>query len=127
MRALKLLAVLCLLPLTTGCLVVAAAVAAGAIVTYSNGEGRKTYAATVEKARTACAEVLEGDLKIKVLNANADAASGKIVARTADDRKIEITLRREGEKSTEVRFRVGFQGDEGLTREFYKKLDVKLE
>ena len=122
MRALKILALLCLPLFSTGCLLVVGAVAAGAIVVYTDGEGKKTYGKPAEEAQKACKAALE-DMKVHILN----ASDVEINGRTADDKKIRVQVRREGEKATTVYFRSGFQGNEALTREFFKNLDKKLE
>ena len=122
MRALKILALLCLPLFSAGCLLVVGAVAAGAIITYSNGEGHKAYGKPAEETLKAAKLTLE-EMKISVLN----ASDVEINGRTAGDKKIRVQVRREGDKSCTVYFRVDFQGDEALTREFFKNLDKKLE
>ena len=122
MRMLKILALLCLPLFSTGCLLVVGAMAAGAIVVYSDGEGKKTYGKSPEEAQKACKATLE-EMKVHILN----ASDVEINGRTADDRKVRAQIRREGEKAATVYFRVGFQGNEGMTREFFKNLDKKLE
>jgi hypothetical protein len=52
---------------------------------------------------------------VKVSEAK-DALSAKIIARTAQDKKIETILEKRGDNLTRVRIRVGLFGDEAISR-----------
>jgi len=48
--------------------------------------------------------------------------SARFVARTATDKKIEVTLNKKSANSTEIRIRVGTFGDEPMSRQLLDKI-----
>ena len=115
------LLVLLLIPAVSGGCIVAGAVAAGAIVGGSAGEAHKLYSNPVEDCRQAAKDVL-AEMKIglqKEIDVQYDA-------RSADDRKVRVQFRKEGEKACTVYFRIGFSGDDKVNQQFFSKMDRKL-
>ena len=61
-----------------------------------------------------------------VLSRDATALDGKVVARTALDTSIEITVKRNDDSSSRISIRVGSFGDPQLSRDLYGKIKAKL-
>ena len=116
------------LPLLNGCLLLVAggAAAAGAgTVIYVNGELKDTKDASLERVRAGTVAGLK-DLKFAIVNDTADALSAKILARTSDDTKIQVTLTKQSPTLTEIRIRVGTFGDEQMSRQILDKIKTHL-
>ena len=100
-----------LVGLQSGCLIVAAGAAGAGTVAYIRGgleaslEGR--YDSVVAAANEAVA-----DLQFARISENKDALTALIVARTADDKKIDITVTKVSANLSRVEIRVGVFGDE---------------
>ena len=122
MRALA-LSTLLLLP---GC---AAAAGAGGAV----GAGTVAYVGTDLEAVleaspqlvVAASEAAFRDLEIRAISADATAIDGRVIGRTALDRKIEIHVEREG-ASSRISIRVDTFGDEALSRQIYERIKAHL-
>ncbi len=102
---------------STGCLV-AGAVAAGAIVSGGAGEVKKTYPAVPADARKAAKDVLQ-EMKIAVQKESDVQFDGT----SADNRKVRVQFRKEGDTSCVVYFKIGGSGDEKVSQQFFSKLD----
>jgi hypothetical protein len=107
-----------------GCLAVAAGAGAGAVA-YVRGELEDTlpndYSKVVESARRAIK-----DLEFAKSGDNKDAFKAVLVARTAQDKKVEITITNTGKKLTNIKIRVGIFGDEQLSRAILDKIKADL-
>ena len=122
-------ALLAALALTTlaalgGC--VAAAVGAGAsVVAYVRGDLETTmpteYAKVVDSARRALK-----DLEFARVSDSKDALKADLVARTALDKKVEVTLTNSGKNLTNIKIRVGVFGDEQLSLAILDKIKAGL-
>jgi len=111
-----------------GCILLVAggAAAAGAgTVFYLDGELKDTESASLDTVNTAAVAGLK-DLQFAVISDTKDAISAKILARTATDTKITITLAKLSPESTEIHIRVGTFGDEALSRQILDKLKTHL-
>ena len=108
--------------LLTGCaaILVGAAVGAGTVV-YVNGQLKAADDVSLDRAWNASLAAMDS-LQFKVTKQQRDALAGNIVARGADDRKVEIWLKKQTDKVTEVRIRVGFFGDETLSRTIHSEI-----
>ena len=111
-----------------GCalLLVGGAAAAGAgAVYYMDGQLKDTEAVSLPTANAATLAALH-DLKFVVISNAQDALTDKIIARTATDTKIEITLTKQSAKITEIRIRVGTFGNEQMSRDILNQIKSHL-
>jgi len=109
---------------TTGCVVVAAGAGAGAVA-YVRGDLDTTVNADYEKVVAAAREAV-GKLEFAKVSDNKDALKAVLVSRTAQDKKVEITLQNTGKKITNVKIRVGVFGDEQLSIAILDKIKSNL-
>ncbi len=112
----------------SGCAVVlvGGAVAAGAgSYAYVNGESKETEAASLERTWNAALATLK-EMQFQITNQAKDAFSGEATARSAEDKKVVVSLKRLSESTTEVRVRIGTFGDEAMSRMIIEKIRAKL-
>lgn len=109
---------------TTGCVVVAAGAGAGAVA-YVRGDLDSTVNADYEKVVVAARKAVE-ELEFAKVSDNKDALKAVLVSRTAQDKKVEITLQHAGKKVTNVKIRVGVFGDEQLSIAILDKIKSHL-
>jgi len=100
-------------------------IAAAGVVAYARGDLDSTvshdYSQVVEAVRRAI-----GELEFAKVSENKDALKAVLVARTALDRKIEITVGNSGKKLTSIKIRVGILGDEALSLAILDKIKAGL-
>ena len=114
-----------LVGLQSGCLIVAAGAAGAGTVAYIRGgheaslEGR--YDSVVAAANEAVA-----DLQFARISENKDALTALIVARTADDKKIDITVTKVSANLSRVEIRVGVFGDEFVSVSIPDRIKANL-
>lgn len=115
-----------MLALFSGCaaLVVGAAAGAGTYA-YVQGELQSTESASLDRTWAATQGAIK-ELQFTVTTQQKDALLGRLIARTAKDKKIEINLKKTGDHLTEVRIRVGTFGDEELSRLILDKIKSRL-
>jgi hypothetical protein len=116
------------LALGSGCalMLVGGAAAAGAgTYAYVAGELRSSEAVPLEKAWSA-AQAAVKDMEYAVTEKQKDAASGKLTARGAGDKKITITVEKESAAVTKIRIRVGTLGDKTLSYQILEKIRSHL-
>ncbi|MBI3417471.1 MAG: DUF3568 family protein [Verrucomicrobia bacterium] len=104
--------------IATGCaaVLIGGGVAAGVgTVAYVRGELKTTESVPLARAWSASLAAVK-DLQFLVLEKQKDGLNGRITARGADDKKIQIALKMLNEKTTEIRIRVGTFGDETQSR-----------
>lgn len=108
----------------SGCIVAAAGAGAGAVA-YVRGELEANlntdYNKVVDSARAAIK-----DLEFAKVSENKDALKAVIVARTAMDKKVEITITNSSKKLTNIKIRVGLFGDEALSMSILDKIKSGL-
>lgn len=108
----------------SGCLAVAAGAGAGAVA-YVRGELEANlntdYNKVVNSARSAI-----NDLEFAKVSENKDALKAILVARTAMDKKVEITITNSGKKLTNIKIRVGVFGDEALSMSILDRIKSGL-
>jgi hypothetical protein len=119
----RLLAVILLgvsLAALSGCIAMAAGAGASAVA-YARGDLETNlnydYSKVVESARNAVKE-----LEFARVSENKDALKAVLVARTAMDKKVEITITNSGKKLTNIKIRVGLFGDEALSMSILDKV-----
>jgi len=108
----------------SGCLAVAAGAGASAVA-YVRGDLETNlhtdYSGVVDAARNAINE-----LEFAKVSENKDALKAVLVARTAMDKKVEITITNSGKKLTNIKIRVGLFGDEALSMSILDKIKSGL-
>jgi hypothetical protein len=113
---------------TSGCLLIAvgAAGAAGAgTVAYVRGELDAAldspYEAVVGSANDALSQ-----LQFAKVSESKDAFTADLLARTADDTKIELHIVRKADRLTDVKIRIGVFGDEAKSRAILDQIKTNL-
>lgn len=110
----------------TGCVaVVAAGAAAGGTAAYIRGELETNLPAAYEDAVRASNKAIT-DLQFAPVNQKKDALKAVLLARTAEDKKVEIRLDRIANDVTRLRIRVGVIGDQGLSLAVFEKIRANL-
>ena len=112
----------------TGCVVVAvgaAGVAGAGAVAYVRGDLQASLPNGYESVVRASSKAIY-QLQFKKVEDNHDALKAVLVARTADDKKVEITVTRESDENTKVVIRVGFFGDQALSMTILEKIKAAL-
>ncbi len=100
--------------------------AAAGTAKYSMGTLKSVEPATIDKVYDATLKALD-ELKLAVLQKNADSMSGKIVARDVADKKITISLTATTDGNTKLTIKVGLLGDEAKSRLIYELIKKKLQ
>lgn len=108
----------------SGCIVAAAGAGAGAVA-YVRGDLAadltSDYSRVVESARSSIKE-----LEFSLISENKDALKAVLVARTGQDKKVEITISNTGKRLTNIKIRVGLFGDESLSMAILDKIKAGL-
>lgn len=99
--------------------------AAAETAAYGLGELRSLEQASLERTWQAAQKAVE-NLDFTITSRLKDPLSAHLIARGANDKKIEINLKKASEDSTEVRIRIGILGDEMLSRQVLEKLKKNL-
>ncbi len=107
-----------------GAVVVGAAAGAGAVA-YVRGELKATEEAPLDAVVKATRAAIQ-DLRFTLTGSEADAVSGQFTAQTANDKRIEINLKRVSDELTQIRIRVDIFGDEDLSRLIHDKIKANL-
>jgi len=130
MKAVKLVAISILLAAVlgalSGCLAVAAAGAAGAGVFYMKGDLDANVDATPPRVVEAANFTMK-DLQYAVATTNSSATDGEVIAHTATDKKVRVTVKQVTEKSSKVTIRVGTWGDETMSVQILEKIKTHLQ
>ncbi len=107
-----------------GCIVAAAGAGAGAVA-YVRGELdanlNNDYNKVVDSTRRSIK-----DLEFALVSENKDALKAVFVARTALDKKVEITVENSGKRLAHIKIRVGLFGDESLSVSILDKIKAGL-
>jgi hypothetical protein len=112
------------LSLTPGCLVVALA-AGVAGVAYVNGDLEAQVDASPQKVVQASVDALK-EMDVRILSSDASGIDGRVLGRTALEKKVDVTVKRETDKSSKLSIRVDTFGDETLSRQILDKIKSKL-
>ena len=111
-------------PALSGCLAVAAGAGAG-VVAYVRGDLETTLANDYNPVVDATRKAIK-DLEFVKVSDNKDAFRAEIIARTALDKKVEISLTNAGKNLTNIKIRVGVFGDEQLSLAILEKIKAGL-
>jgi hypothetical protein len=108
----------------TGVLVAGAAVGVGGIA-YEKGELRSTQNGSLDQTWEATQAAVQ-ELQLPVVDKTKDGLNAQLEARTGNDKKIHIRLKKEGEALTEIRIRIGTFGDEAQSRSILDAIKKRL-
>ena len=108
----------------SGCVVAAVGAGAGAVA-YIRGELEATLDSSLNVAVKATNRAI-GQLEFAKVSEKKDALSANLIARTAQDKKIEIDLIKVGDQVTKVKIRVGVFGDEAVSMAILEKIKAAL-
>jgi hypothetical protein len=109
----------------TGCVAVVAGAAGAGTVAWVRGELEATLDANYEKAAPAANLAIQ-QLQFAKISEKKDALTAILIARTAEDKKVEIKVSKIGDQSARVQIRVGFFGDEALSLTIFDKIKSNL-
>lgn len=112
--------------LQTGCVIVAAGAAGAGTVAYIRGELEGTLPAGLPASLQAARASIE-QLKLIKISDKEDALTGVVVARTADDKRIEIKFSAVGDGITKVQIRVGVMGDKIVSTAILDRIKGNLK
>ncbi|MBI2469826.1 MAG: DUF3568 family protein [Planctomycetes bacterium] len=111
---------------SSGCAALLIGGGAGAgTVAYLKGELKSTEETSIDKTWQAAQETMK-DLEFVITSKEKDVFSAKLIAYRANDKKVEMYLRKASENTTEVKIRVGVFGDESLSLIILKSLKKHL-
>ena len=110
--------------LQPGCVVAAVGAGAGAVA-YIRGELQATLDSSLNATNRATVRAIS-QLEFAKVSENKDALTSTITARTAQDKKVVITLTKVSDTVTKVRIRVGVFGDEAISMAILDKIKAAL-
>ena len=109
----------------SGCAMLGGSSTGAGTVAYVSRELQASLPVDYSKV-VAAARVSIKELEFASVSDNKDALKAVLVARTALDKKVEITITNAGRKSTNVVIQVGFLGDKDLSFAILEKIKSKL-
>jgi hypothetical protein len=109
----------------SGCVAVVAAGAAGAGVAWVRGALETNLETDLDRAYRASQEAVR-ELEFAPISERKSGVDAALVARTALDKRIEVIMKRVGDKSTHVSIRVGLFGDEALSLAILDRIKQNL-
>jgi hypothetical protein len=125
MRRLRLTILLGTLGLTSGCFLVAVGAAGAGTVAYVRGELDATlgspYSPVVDAAGRAVSQ-----LQFTTVSVSRDAFNAEIIARTAQDKKVDVTVSRQADDLTTIKIRIGLFGNEEESRAILDRIKGNL-
>jgi hypothetical protein len=101
-----------------------AAAGVGAVM-YVKGELKTTDEVSLDKAWD-CALVAVQKLELKVTQREKDALTAKMVVQGAEGEKIQIAMKSQSAKRTEIRVRVGMLGDKSLSERILEEIEKQF-
>jgi hypothetical protein len=93
--------------------------------TYSFGSLDCSVSATPEKVVQASEKALK-EKDLHMVSSDSTGVDGKVVAKTALDTTIAITVTRQDEKTSKLTIRVGTFGDQALSNDLLEKIRANL-
>jgi len=126
LRVIGMVAVMAIVVVTqSGCLVAAAAGAAGGTVAYMKGDVEAVVDGGVEQTFNATKAAMD-ELKLPLLATWANAMEAHVEARVGTDNKATVNINGQSEKLSKVSIRVGTFGDQGLSQAILEKIKANL-
>ncbi len=114
----------CTTLLTSGCLAVAAGAGAGTVA-YVRGDLQSTLDGSLSRCTKAADKAIT-QLKFAKVEENRDALTSVIVARTAEDKRVEIKMTATTSHVVNVSIRVGVFGDSRIATAVLEKIKSNL-
>jgi hypothetical protein len=112
--------------LSSGCVAVVAGAAAGAgTVAYLRGELEASLERNLDTVVRSTSSSLE-QLQFVKISEKKDALAAEVIARTARDQKINVSMEKISDTLTRVKIRVGMFGDEAVSRALLDKIKANL-
>jgi len=109
-----------------GCVVAAVGVGAAGTIAYIRGDLESVESENIEKVYEAALQATE-ELELRIISKSKDALSATIVARDAQDKKVQIKLQTTAENTTKLSIRIGTFGSETKSRLIYQKIYDNLK
>jgi hypothetical protein len=104
-----------------GCVALAVGLGAAGTIAYIRGDLESTESKNIEVVYSAALQAVD-QLHLSLISNSQDALSANIIARDAEDKKITIKMKSEGELTTKLSIRVGTLGDETKSQQIYQKI-----
>lgn len=111
--------------LTSGCVAVVAAAGAGAGVLWVRGAIETNVEGDIDQVYRAAQKAV-AELQFAKVSERKSGLDAQIIARTALDKKIDITLEKAAANSTKVSIRVGLVGDQQMSLSILERLKAHL-
>ena len=89
-------------------------------------QGTQTLVAADPVAVTGAAKTVAEDLQLTVVSSVASGLDGKMIARTANNRKLTVDVKSAGESLSRVTVRAGGFGDKTIQRQVLDRIRAKL-
>ena len=121
------LIVLCVVLLATqaGCFLAVAAAGTGAGVAYVRGDTDAVVSALPQEVAAASAAAAK-EMNLTVTSNNSSRLDARVVARTASDTPVVVTVKAEGPEASRVSIRVGRFGDDVMQATMLEKIRQNL-
>jgi ribosomal protein L25 (general stress protein Ctc) len=119
------LAVVAVLPLLSGCVAVLAGAAGAGTVAWVQGRLDAALDANYDKAEKAVNLAIT-QMEFAKVSEKKDVLNAILIARTAEDKKIEIKVSRVGDVTSRVQIRVGVFGNEAQSLAILDKIKANL-
>ena len=107
-----------------GCVLVAAGAGVGGAA-YALGDTEEILSATPDEVADATAKAFKA-LELKTISKSASRLDGEIIARTSDDQKVAVRVKRQGDNASRASVRVGIFGDESRQRRILDEIKRRL-
>jgi endo-beta-N-acetylglucosaminidase D len=109
-----------------GCVVAAVGAGAAGTIAYIRGDLESIESENIDKVYDAALQAAE-ELELRIISKSKDALSATIVARDAQDKKVQIKLQTKAENTTKLSIRIGTFGSETKSRLIYQKIYDNLK
>ena len=109
-----------------GCVVAAVGLGAAGTIAYIRGDLEAVESENINTVYEAALQAAE-ELELRIISKTKDALSATIIARDAQDKKVQIILRNTAENTTKLSIRIGTFGNETKSRLIYQKIYDNLK
>lgn len=109
-----------------GCIIAAVGVGAAGTIAYIRGDLEAVESENIDTVYDAALQAAE-ELELRIISKTKDALSATIIARDAQDKKVQIILRTTAENTTKLSIRIGTFGSETKSRLIYQKIYDNLK
>src|SRR5205823_4342591 len=109
----------------SGCLLFVAAAGTGGTVAYLKGDSEILMDGTPPQV-AAAAEKSAKEIGLTVVSNEANSIDSKVVTRTADDARVVVYAKAEGDKLSKVHVRMGVFGDDAMQQRMIEKIKANL-